>query len=48
MNHLETLTAEWLAYKGYFVRTGVKVGKREKGGWDGELDVVGFHPAHQH
>lgn len=48
MNHLETLTAEWLDYNGYFVRTAVKVGKRAKGGWDGELDVVGFHPARSH
>jgi len=44
MNHLETLTAEWLSYNGYFTRTAVKVGKRDKGGWDGELDVIGFHP----
>ncbi|WP_316975727.1 hypothetical protein [Shumkonia mesophila] len=48
MNHLETLTAEWLGYNGYFVRTAVKVGRRANGGWDGELDVVGFHPAHRH
>ena len=48
MNHLEALTAEWLAYKGYFTRSTIKVGKRVKGGWEGELDVVGFHPARQH
>ena len=48
MNHLEALTAEWLAYNGYFTRSTIKVGKRAKGGWDGELDVVGFHPARQH
>ncbi|MCH8275854.1 MAG: hypothetical protein IH851_13815 [Armatimonadetes bacterium] len=48
MNHLETLTAEWLAYNGYFVHTAVKVGKRAKGGWDGELDVVAVHPARRH
>ena len=48
MNHLETLTAEWLAYNGYFTRSTIKVGKRAKGGWEGELDVVGFHPACQH
>ncbi len=48
MNHLETLTAEWLNYNGYLVHTSVKVGKRAKGGWDGELDVVGFHPARRH
>ncbi|MBY0510603.1 MAG: hypothetical protein K2P94_10700 [Rhodospirillaceae bacterium] len=48
MNHLEALTAEWLNYKGYFIRTAVKVGKRAKGGWDGELDVVGFNVLSQH
>ena len=48
MNHLEALTAEWLEYNGYFVRRAVKVGKRAKGGWDGELDVIGFHPARGH
>jgi hypothetical protein len=48
MNHLEALTAEWLDFNGYFVRTSVKVGKRPRGGWNGELDVVGFHPAHRH
>ena len=48
MNHLESLTAEWLAYNGYFTRSTIKVGKRAQGGWAGELDVVGFHPARQH
>jgi hypothetical protein len=48
MNHLEELTAEWLNYNRYFVRTAVRVGKRAKGGWDGELDVVAFHPSRQH
>ncbi|MGH6932068.1 MAG: hypothetical protein ACREEE_06485, partial [Dongiaceae bacterium] len=48
MNHLESLTAEWLDYNNYFVRTAVKVGKRVRGGWDGELDVVGFHPKRRH
>jgi hypothetical protein len=43
MNHLETLTAEWLNYKGYFVRTAVRVGKLPRGGFAGELDVVAFH-----
>jgi hypothetical protein len=48
MNHLETLTAEWLNYNGYFVRTAVRVGKRSLGGYVGELDVVAFHPALLH
>ena len=42
MNFLEQLTAEWYAYKGYFVRTNVKMNKRAKGGWDNELDVLAF------
>jgi hypothetical protein len=48
MNHLEVLTAEWLAYKGYFTRSAVRVGRRKKGGWDGELDVVGFNATLDH
>ena len=48
MNHLEALTAEWLAYNGYFTRSTINVGKRPQGGWDGELDVVGFHPSRGH
>jgi hypothetical protein len=48
MNHLEELTAEWLNYNHYFERSAVKVGKRPRGGWDGELDVVAFHPSRRH
>ena len=44
MNFLEQLTAEWLEYQGYFVRRNIHVGKRAKGGYECELDVVGFHP----
>jgi len=47
-NHLEDLTAEWLEFNGYFVRKSVLVGKRDKGGWEGELDVVAMHPATKH
>jgi len=47
-NHLEDLTAEWLEYNGYFVRQSVLVGRREKGGFEGELDVVGVHPQTKH
>lgn len=48
MNHLEALTEEWLSYNGYFTRSGVRVGRRSMGGWDGELDVVAVHPASKH
>lgn len=47
-NHLEDLTAEWLEFNGYFVRKSVLVGKREKGGFEGELDVVAVHPQTKH
>ncbi len=48
MNHLEQLVAEWLQYNGYFVRVSVQVGPRKLGGFEGELDVVGFNFASQH
>lgn len=43
-NFLEQLVAEWYEYQGYFVRRNVRVGKWTKGGYEGELDVVAFHP----
>jgi hypothetical protein len=42
MNHLEQLVAEWLQYRGYFVRVSVPIGPRARGGFEGELDVVGL------
>jgi len=47
-NHLEQLISEWLEYKGYFVRTNVKVGKLSHGGFEGELDIVAYHPVENH
>jgi hypothetical protein len=44
VNFLEQLVAEWYAYKGYLVRTNVKFGKRARGGWEGEMDVLAFEP----
>ena len=43
-NHLESLVAEWYEFRGYFVRRNVQVGKRPKGGYECELDIVAFHP----
>ena len=48
MNHLEQLVAEWLQYNRYFVRTSVLVGPRPRGGFQGELDVVGIHLGRNH
>jgi hypothetical protein len=43
-NHLEELVAEWYQLQGYFVRRNIQVGKRLKGEYECELDVVAFHP----
>lgn len=43
-NHLESLLAEWYEFQGYFLRRNVLVGKRAQGGYECELDIVGFHP----
>ncbi len=48
MNHLEQLVSEWLQYKEYFVRVSVPVGPRPRGGFEGELDVVGVNPGNEH
>lgn len=45
-NYLEQLVAEWYEYQGFFVRRNILVGKRTAGGFDGELDVVAYHPKH--
>jgi len=47
-NYLEQLVAEWYEYQGYFVRRNVSVGKRPRGGYECELDVVAFHPSDGH
>lgn len=44
MSHLESLIAEYLDWQGYLVKRNLKVGRRERGGWEMELDVVGFNP----
>jgi len=44
MNFLEELVAEWYEFQGYFVTRNVKYGRRSKGGYEGEMDVVTYHP----
>lgn len=48
MNHLENLIAEYYDWKGYLVKRNIKVGRRTKGGWEMELDVVAFNPHTAH
>jgi hypothetical protein len=45
LNYLEQLASEWYEFQGYFVRRNVRVGRRSRGGHEGELDIVGFRPA---
>ncbi len=47
MNFLEQLAAEWYQHKGYFVRTNIRFGRRARGGYIGEMDVVGYKPETQ-
>ena len=44
MNFLEQLAAEWFDYQGYFIRTNIKFGKLKKGGYQGEIDLIAYHP----
>ena len=48
MNQVEQLVAEWCEYHGYFVGRNIRVGKRAKGAYTGELDVAAFNPAAKH
>lgn len=44
MSHLESLIVEYLDWQGYLVRRNTKVGKLKHGGWEMELDVIGYNP----
>jgi len=44
VTHLETLIAEYLDWQGYLVMRNKKVGPLKHGGWEMELDIVGYHP----
>lgn len=47
-NHLEELIAEWYEYKGYYVKRNVMVGRRTKGGYECELDIIAYNPTSNH
>jgi hypothetical protein len=44
MSHLEDLLCEYYQWQGYIVRRNIKVGRLDHGGWEGELDIVAYHP----
>ncbi len=45
MARLEDLIAEHLDWQGYVVKQNINVGKRAKGGWDMELDIIAYRHA---
>jgi len=47
MNFLESLVAEWYEYNGYFIRSNPRTRKRQKGGWDVELDILAYSTSDQ-
>ena len=48
MSHLEDLLCQYYEWQGYIVRRNVKVGRLGHGGWQGELDIVAYHPKTGH
>jgi len=48
MSHLEDLIAEYYDWKGYLIKRNIKVGRLAHGGWEMELDVIGYHPITKH
>lgn len=48
MNHLESLIRQYYEWQGYIVATNVNVGRRKKGGYECELDVVAYHSQTDH
>jgi hypothetical protein len=42
MSHLENLLIEYYGWRGCVVRHNQKVGLRERGGWEMELDVIAY------
>ena len=44
MNFVEELVAEWLQKNGWLVSKNVRYGPRREGGFEGECDLLAFHP----
>lgn len=44
-SHLEQLISEYLEWQGYLIKRNVKVGRLKHGGWEMELDIIGYHPS---
>lgn len=44
MSHLESLIGEYLEWQGFLIKRNIKVGRLGHGGWEMELDIVGYDP----
>ncbi len=44
MTHLEKLLRQYFEWREFIVKGNVKVGRLSHGGWEGELDIVAYHP----
>ena len=44
----EETNCMWDEFQGYFIRRNILVGKRTKGGYECELDIVAFNPLTKH
>ena len=44
MSHLEDLLCEYYQWQDYIIRRNIKVGRLAHGGWEGELDILAYHP----
>jgi hypothetical protein len=43
-SHLEQLISEYLEWKGFLIKRNIKVGRLGHGGWEMELDIIGYNP----
>lgn len=48
MTHLEQLIFEYYDWQEYIVKHNIKVGKRLKGGYEMELDIIAYNPKTNH
>jgi hypothetical protein len=44
-SHLEQLISEYLEWTGFLIKRNIKVGRLTHGGWEMELDIIGYHPS---
>ncbi len=48
MNFSEELLFEYYEFKGYHVKRNIKIGKKNKGGYGGEIDIAAYSLKRNH